>query len=108
MSWRGHISIVDYQHSYKCEIWNESGGFSRVITGMEMTTFEPMRGEVPPKALHISIEDRGILQAIVDACFVIGITPAAVTVDPAEIGATTRHLEDMRSIAFHKIGATKP
>ena len=52
--------------------------------------------------------DRGLLQSIVDACWKVGIRPEALNAIDSEIGATKRHLEDMRSIAFHKVGAEKP
>ena len=56
----------------------------------------------------VRIEDPSLIQAIVDAAWSIGIKPQGFSGDGSELKATHRHLEDMRSIAFHKVGAEKP
>lgn len=47
-----------------------------------------------------------ILQALVDGCAKAGIVANSFSGD--ELKATKSHLEDMRAIAFHKVGANKP
>ncbi len=51
-------------------------------------------------AAKVQVRDQQFLQAIVDAAWRAGIRPEALQADASEIGATKRHLEDMRALVF--------
>jgi hypothetical protein len=48
------------------------------------------------------------LQVALDAAWEMGLRPAGLLDTRESMKATAAHLEDMRAIAFHKIGADKP
>ncbi len=51
---------------------------------------------------------REFLQSALDAAWECGLRPAGFNDVKEQVKALGAHLEDMRSIAFHKVGAPKP
>lgn len=58
-----------------------------------------------PRAMEIAPDEA---QQFVDELWRVGIRPTEGTGSSGMLGATQRHLEDMRSIAFAKTGVQKP
>lgn len=47
-------------------------------------------------------------KSLMDALWNAGIRPSNGEGSLGQLGATQRHLEDMRALAFHNVGADKP
>ena len=101
--WRGERA------AYLAILTREMGDGSRRLVnlcGEELVI--PRHGSIPDdrKNWFDDHEMRQMLQAIVNEAYKrFGIAPYG---HKHELGAMNKHLEDMRSMAFHKIGAEKP
>lgn len=81
----------------------ERSGEGRAIKPAEI---EPRdEGLIPEPWLDLQYEEgRDLLQGIVDACWTHGIQPSQLADNAAANDAQAKHLEDMRTITFHKLG----
>jgi hypothetical protein len=61
-------------------------------------TIEPRDGD----------DSKQFLQAALDCAWELGLRPAGFLDTRESMAATKAHLEDMRSLAFYKIGADRP
>lgn len=108
--WRCHLGYRPEIHGY--EFWLSSDGPGKTQLRLSKFEFEQWDAGAgyltPPETIPIiDMGMAGALQAIVDAAWEIGVKPKAAF-SGGELGAANRHLEDMRALAFHKIGCEKP
>jgi len=108
MTWQAHIERYDYDRKIRLHLANTLPPLVGVYYAEHLESLTYVRREEGDSSDGVNIPDQQMLQALVDACWRAGIRPEALQADASEIGATKRHLEDMRAIAFHKVGAERP
>ncbi len=82
-------------------------GRRSMVSGLIMSTLDH-GAEIPDAGRLIASEygrQNEFVQAILDAAWAYGFRPSG---EAGSDSSMARHLEDMRAIAFHKIGAPKP
>ena len=79
-------------------------GAMYVAKPAEFERLEPGYASSNP-ILSLSIEDA---QLIIDELWNVGLRPSEGTGSAGALAASERHLADMRAIAFHSLGVTKP
>ena len=107
MTWHMQLDWELEQYAYRLmAIETVSTGKAIYLSHMQFTlTDNPqLNPGMAPKIKPVYIKDRGFIQALVDAAWKEGIRPEALQADASEIGATKRHLEDMRNIVAEKLG----
>lgn len=75
------------------------------VVSMHLGEFEIMSA-VPP--LMSGPEGTQFLQAALDCAWAQGLRPSTGSRQDDLLDLQRRHLEDMRAMAFHKVGAPKP
>jgi len=106
MTWRVDLSWSLEKYGYTMMAIDIGTGDKSVhlselqFTKVDNPASHPGRGTM---LKPVFIQDRGFIQAIVDAAWHEGIRPEALQADASEIGATKRHLEDMRTIVAEKM-----
>lgn len=79
------------------------------VASYAQVTFHALEaGKVIPPSADMRAETTLLVQAIVDAAWREGFRPAGYVDLSVESIAGNKHLEDMRTIAFHKMGVPKP
>ncbi|RUV65834.1 hypothetical protein EOA64_00380 [Mesorhizobium sp. M1A.F.Ca.IN.022.02.1.1] len=63
---------------------------------------------IPTFSADETQEGEAFLRAVLNAAWDAGLRPDGYLDTRESMGATNAHLQDMRAIAFHKIGAIKP
>ena len=106
MTWRIHIDWAPEQYAYR--VWAMGSGPGKKVmylSDMEFTEIDnpELHPGKMPDVRPFYIKERGFLQALVDAAWREGIKPEALQADASEIGATKRHLDDMRTIVAAKM-----
>lgn len=108
-TWRFRADRTDYGNGLALFITR--GDYDRddaidVVTGV---TIERMGGGFMTPPSPIAERDaEAFLRAALNCAWELGLRPDGLDDTREQIAATRKHLEDMRAIAFHKVGATKP
>ncbi len=73
-------------------------------------TLEPFdrHGIVTEPTVRSMEEGDSFLRAVLNAAWELGLRPDGFNDTRESMAATNKHLEDMRTLAFYKIGAEKP
>lgn len=100
-------SWIDYGRELRIARRREDGGVD-VLTNLTFVSVPPghQGPEYQPVIPHRDADS--FLRAIMNAAWEAGIRPDGFLDARESMKATTAHLEDMRAIAFHKVGAPKP
>lgn len=89
----------------------EGPGYEAIVTKLEFYKLE--LGQIPPFEGGWII-DNGVgkqadfLQAMLDGAWEAGLRPTGYSNVSEAMRASDKHLQDMRAIAFHKLGVPKP
>lgn len=106
--WEVFIEQEDYARRMTLRVGRSLFDGFETFSGAARKKYEP--GELADDGGLTSLasdEMRGFLKAIMDEAWRIGVRPSESTADTV-IAAKDRHLQDMRALAFHKIGAELP
>lgn len=97
-SWKVKIIDPGYKTSFDVYIFREIGGKREFIQTGEKSVILSMDGMAPSPTLSM---DREMMKAFADALNDRGIKPEEGFLE-GKLEATTKHLEDMRSLVFKK------
>ncbi len=81
-----------------------------LLVGVEWKTLDQRQKPEPDagRPFGFGVRHRDLLQAMLDAAWDHGMRPSGYSDVAEAMKASDAHLQDMRAIAFHKIGAPKP
>lgn len=103
MGWRTFIEQADFSRNLLVMVLRErDDGRRETVLPLTIQVHEPdaFIGDKHTIAAPNSVDVRGMLQSIVDACWDFGIRPTGAQDSASELKATGRHLEDMRRLVF--------
>lgn len=108
MTWRVFVEDSILHRGRRLFVARDRGdGRLDVLAPLTFTTIDA--GLAAPDAPVLDIQDsEGFLRAMLNAAWDAGLRPDGFMDTRESMKATTAHLEDMRALAFHKIGAMKP
>lgn len=105
-------TILAYRRGFEDDIAISIRMDDQIVTGFEFKPYDPRGEEIAPTLVdrRIDVEDGMVpfLRAALNAAWELGLRPDGFEDTRESMKATSRHLEDMRSLVFQKLGATKP
>jgi len=97
------VHCSDYRNRYELRFWVDRNDHRFVSRPMVFESTEDTEYAAPA----ISMSSK-MAQDLMDELWRAGLRPADGTGSSGQLAATERHLDDMRAIAAHKIGAPLP
>jgi hypothetical protein len=102
------VFYADDVEGWLCyDTWEDGKPTVKAIVGFETVDYQEGDQITPMGSKPGVYRLADFVQSVVDAAWAVGIKPTALKAE-LEKPAMMRHLEDMRALAFHKIGADKP
>jgi hypothetical protein len=100
--WRIKAAYNEMQDGFDIAIFKGNA----ICTSFNFAAYTP--GEKVYPTLEAGPESKEFLRAALSAAWNAGFRPEGFNDTRESMKATNAHLQDMRAIAFHKIGAAKP
>lgn len=106
--WKCYVDDSHFRQGARIAIVREhDDGSVEFVQPFTLTTIPP--GEQFPTEGTVQLRDAlPFLRAMLNAAWEHGLRPDGFNDTRESMKATSAHLQDMRAIAFHKIGAPKP
>lgn len=106
-NWRFFAESRPYDDGYSLYMARRRNNGSDVVDPL-VFTHVPEGDVFPPQPALSRHDAEAFLRAALNCAWDLGFRPDGFNDTRESMKATSQHLEDMRAIAFHKIGAVKP